>query len=106
MSYSLLVSERPFVNPQVDPAMERYRIIESYLEGARTLASVATEAEITLRTAQRWVERYRRDGLASLVRRQRVDQGSRRVISDRMLEMIEVSRWRGHEYRSLQSIES
>jgi transposase-like protein len=78
MSYSLLVSETSSVNPDtLDPAMERYRMIESYLESARNLVSVATEAEITLRTAQRWVERYRRDGLASLARKQRVDQGTR-----------------------------
>jgi len=64
-------------------------MIESYLEGARTLASVATEAQVTVRTAQRWVERYRKDGLASLLRRERMDQGSRRVISNQMLETIE-----------------
>lgn len=90
MSYSLLVSDTTPVNPDpLDPAMERYRMIEPYVEGARTLASIATEADITLRTAQRWVERYRRDGLASLARRERVDEGTRRVISDRMLETIE-----------------
>ena len=66
----------------LDPAMERYRMIEPYLEGAQTLASVALKADITLRTAQRWVERYRRDGLASLGRKERMDQGSRRVISN------------------------
>ena len=77
MSYSLLVSDTTPVNPDpLDPAMERYRMIEPYLEGARTLASIATEADITLRTAQRWVERYRRDGLASLARRERVDEGT------------------------------
>jgi putative transposase len=68
--------------------MKRSRMIESYLEGARTLASVATEAQVTVRTAQRWVERYRKDSLASLLRRERMDQGSRRVISNQMLEMI------------------
>jgi putative transposase len=90
MSYSLLVSDTSAENTGLlDPAMERYRMIEPYLEGAQTLASIALEADITLQTAQRWVERYRRDGLASLVRKQRMDQGSRHVISDRMLETIE-----------------
>jgi putative transposase len=69
--------------------MERYRMIEPYLDGAQTLATVARDADVTLRTAQRWVERYRRDGLSSLSRKERIDQGSRRVISNRMLEMIE-----------------
>src|ERR1700738_2255482 len=90
MSYSLLVSDTSPVNPDLlDPAMERYRMIEPYLEGTRTLTSVAIGADITLRTAQRWVQRYRRDGLASLGRRERMDRGAKRVISNRMLEMIE-----------------
>jgi hypothetical protein len=36
MSDFLLVRQTSSVNPQVDPAMERYRIIESGLEGARS----------------------------------------------------------------------
>ena len=64
-------------------------MIEPYLDGAQTLATVARDADVTLRTAQRWVERYRRDGLSSLSRKERIDQGSRRVISNRMLETIE-----------------
>jgi putative transposase len=90
MSYPLLVSDISSVNSNpLDPAMERYRMIEPYLQGAQTLASVALDADVTLRTAQRWVERYRKDGLSSLSRKERIDQGSRRVISNRMLETIE-----------------
>lgn len=73
----------------LDSALERYRLIEPFLEGARTLSSVAAEAKIPFRTAQRWIEQYRKGGLASLARKTRSDRGSRRVISHRMLETIE-----------------
>jgi putative transposase len=61
--------------PPIDPAMNRYRVIEPYFKGIRTLGSVAAEAGLTLRTAQRWVERYRKEGLASLARKERKDRG-------------------------------
>jgi putative transposase len=90
LAYPLRVAAISTVKPRVlDSSMERYRLIKPYLEGLRTLASVAAEANIPFRTAQRCVERYRKDGLASLARKERVDHGSRRVISDRMLETIE-----------------
>jgi putative transposase len=69
--------------------MARYRVIEPYLRGVRTLGSVAAEAGLTLRTAQRWVERYRKDGFASLARKERTDQGGRRAVSSRMVAIIE-----------------
>ena len=76
--------------PEVlDSALERYRLIEPYLEGTQTLNSVAAHAKIPFRTAQRWVEQYRKGGLASLARKTRSDHGSKRVISHRMLEIIE-----------------
>jgi putative transposase len=64
-------------------------VIEPYLRGVRTLGSVAAEAGLTLRTAQRWVERYRKDGFASLARKERTDQGGRRAVSRRMVAIIE-----------------
>jgi len=47
------------------------------------------EAEVPFRTAQRWVERYRKPGLAALARKGRADEGGRRVYSQRILEAIE-----------------
>jgi transposase-like protein len=47
-------------------ALERYRLIEPYLHGARTLASIAGQADVSLRTAQRWVDLYRKHGLEAL----------------------------------------
>jgi putative transposase len=70
-------------------ALERYRLIEPYLQGARTLTSVAGQAEVNLRTAQRWVDLYRRHGLGALAHRQRADRGLKRAMSKRMVETIE-----------------
>jgi len=70
-------------------ALERFRLLVPHLEGKRTLRSVALEAEVPFRTAQRWVERYRKSGLAALARQGRADEGGRRVYSQRILEAIE-----------------
>jgi putative transposase len=70
-------------------ALERYRLIEPFLRGTRTLASIAGQADVNLRTAQRWVDLYRRDGLEALAQKQRVDRGSKRAMSQKMVETIE-----------------
>jgi putative transposase len=84
------MNKASIADPQpLDSAMARFRIIEPYLTGKCTLGSAAAEAGLTLRTAQRWVERYRNNGLASLSRKERTDQGGRRAISNRMVAIIE-----------------
>ena len=70
-------------------AIERYRLIEPYLQGARTLSWIAAQAEVSLRTAQRWVDQYRKHGLEALATKRRSDSGVRRVMSQRVIEMIE-----------------
>jgi putative transposase len=44
---------------------------------------------LPLRTAQRWVSRYRRFGLAGLSRAVRADQGKRRRVSDELRGLAE-----------------
>ncbi len=44
---------------------------------------------MSVRTLQRWVAQYRRDGLASLVRKPRADRGERRAVSTKIREVIE-----------------
>lgn len=70
-------------------ALERYRLIEPYLHGSRPLVSIAAQAEVTLRTAQRWVDLYRKHGLDALAHKQRSDQGTKRAMSQKMIETIE-----------------
>jgi len=70
-------------------ALARYRMLAPHLEGERTLHSVALDAGVPFRTAQRWVELYRKSGLAALARKRRSDDGSRKAYSQRILEAIE-----------------
>jgi hypothetical protein len=58
-------------------ALEHYQLIRSHLEQDLPLTRVAQDAGVPLRTAQRWVNRYRRFGLAGLVRsgRSGLDRG-------------------------------
>jgi hypothetical protein len=72
-------------------ALEHYRLIRAHLEQDVPLARVARDAELPLRTAQRWVNRYRQFGLAGLLRSGRADNGKRRRISD---DLRRVSRYK------------
>jgi transposase len=53
-----------------------------HLEDGVPLARAADAAGVPLRTAQRWLARYRRDGLAGLARLGRSDAGARRSPDD------------------------
>jgi putative transposase len=75
--------------PIENRALERYKLIEPFLQGARTLASIAGQADVNLRTAQRWVDLYRRNGLEALAQKQRVDRGIKRAMSQKMVKTIE-----------------
>ena len=70
-------------------ALGRFRQIQPHLEENRPLQSVAREAGIPYRTAQRWVAQYRRFGLAALTRKKREDRGERRTVSTKVKEIIE-----------------
>ena len=70
-------------------ALERFRQIQPHLEEQQSLQSVARAAGIPYRTAQRWVARYRRFGLAALSRKQREDRGGHRAVSTKLREIVE-----------------
>src|SRR5262245_33077609 len=55
-------------------ALERYRILQPCVEHHVPLTHVAHDHGIPLRTAQRWLAQYRREGLARLGRRRRSDR--------------------------------
>jgi hypothetical protein len=48
-------------------ALARFEIIRPFLEDGVPLTRLARERQIVLRTARRWVARYRKNGLAGLV---------------------------------------
>ena len=60
-------------------AQARYQLLEPYLSGRATLASLIEIHGLARRTAQRWVKRYREAGLVGLARQPRSDRGQRRM---------------------------
>jgi putative transposase len=62
-----------------EEALARYRLLQPYLEGRCTLTQLAEQCQLAYRTAQRWVSRYRRHGLAGLVRQPRRDRSQSRL---------------------------
>lgn len=65
-------------------AMDRLAVLRPTLEDDVPLARTAAAAAVPLRTAQRWLARYRDEGLTGLARRERADAGRRRVTPDLM----------------------
>ncbi len=62
-----------------DRALERFHILEPFLEGGVPLTRVAADQGVPLRTLQRWVAKYRDSGLVGLSRTPRKDRGVRRL---------------------------
>jgi putative transposase len=70
-------------------AMERFSVLRSYLEDGAPLAQLARQQHLPLRTLQRWATRYRRQGLAGLVRKPRADHGHHRRVAPELQQLIE-----------------
>ena len=64
---------------QRDVAWNRWLVLAPTVEGGVALSDSAARAGFPLRTAQRWLARYRADGLAGLARPPRADRGVRRI---------------------------
>jgi putative transposase len=60
-------------------ALTRFQIIRPFLEDGVPLAQLVREQGIVLRTARRWVDRYRREGLTGLARKERDDKDKRKL---------------------------
>lgn len=69
-------------------ALERHTLLRSHLQDGVPLTAIAREQSVPLRTLQRWLTRYRQDGLAGLVRQPRDDRG-RRHFPDELIALIE-----------------
>lgn len=75
-------TEAPFAAIPEDrrrEAMARLAVLRPTLEEEVPLARAAAEAGVPLRTAQRWLARYHRDGVQGLARPVRRDAGRRRL---------------------------
>src|SRR5947209_8675472 len=69
-------------------ALARFQIIRPFLEDGIPLTQIAREQNVTLRTARRWVQRYRREGLSGLARKERDDK-DRRKLTPALQQVIE-----------------
>jgi len=67
---------------QRSEAMARFAVLRPHLENDVPLARAAHHAGVALRTARRWLRRYRARGLAGLVRSIRNDAGKRKLSAD------------------------
>ena len=69
-------------------ALQRYRVIRPFLERDSSQAAVARTEGIDARTVRRWIERYRKFGLAGLARKVRRDKDTRKL-STSLYQVIE-----------------
>ena len=69
-------------------ALERFRVLRPCVEDGVSLAKLAREHELRLRTLQRWLHAYRQSGLIGLARKSRNDRG-RRLVSTEFQQLIE-----------------
>lgn len=69
-------------------AMARFAALRPYLEEGASLIETVAAAGVALRTAERWVARFRVNGLAGLARPVRSDAGTRRT-HDGLVALVE-----------------
>jgi putative transposase len=63
-------------------AMKRFAVLQPHLEERVPLAQAARDAGVPVRTAERWLARYRQSGLAGLVRSIRRDAAAHTLPAD------------------------
>lgn len=73
----------------ISTALEKYQIIQPYLEGETPLPKLAEIHDVGLRSLRRWVKTYREKGLAGLERKPHVGKGKRKTIDDVLEKVIE-----------------
>jgi putative transposase len=78
----------PGHEPGLAEAARRLAMLRPYLDGKASLAVVAADAGLPLRTARRWVARYREHGPAGLARQARSDAGTRKLPGE-LIALIE-----------------
>lgn len=70
-------------------AMVRFQIIQPFVERGVPLPEVARHHGVALRTARRWVQRYRAGGLVALSHTSRASRGIPRRVPPYMAQRIE-----------------
>ncbi|MBT8225397.1 MAG: DDE-type integrase/transposase/recombinase, partial [Dactylosporangium sp.] len=62
-----------------EEALRRWRILRPHLEDGVALPAAVSGTGVPLRTAERWLARFRASGLAGLARAPRADRGARKI---------------------------
>jgi putative transposase len=70
-------------------ALERFHLIRPFLEEGVPLPALAQHHALSLRTARRWVQRYRAGGLGALTPKPRADKGTRRALPPPLALLVE-----------------
>ena len=70
-------------------AQQRFALLRPHLEDGVPLPHLARQHGLNGRTLERWLARYRRDGLAGLVQRRRADLGGHRSLHPDLVRLIE-----------------
>lgn len=70
-------------------ALERFHLLRPALEDGVLLARVGGEERVPLRTAQRWMAAYKREGLSGLVKLPRGDRGHCHKLPEQLERIIE-----------------
>ncbi|HGO6693938.1 TPA: Mu transposase C-terminal domain-containing protein [Legionella pneumophila] len=70
-------------------SFEKFKIIQPYLEDKTTLASIAKNTHISIRSLHRWIKQYKENGLEGLRLKVRNDKGSYRELSENLVQVIE-----------------
>jgi putative transposase len=70
-------------------ALERFHLIRPFLDEGVPLPTLARQHGLSLRTARRWVQRYRAGGLGALGPRPRADKGVRRALPLPLAQLVE-----------------
>lgn len=77
-----------FTEEERQEAMARFAVLRPHLNDGVPLSETARDADVPLRSAQRWLARYSASGLVGLVRAKRSDMGNRKLPVE-LVELIE-----------------
>lgn len=82
-------TEAAMSEAQRQGAYARFQLLRPYLEDGIPLAVLVRQHRLALRTAHRWLEQYRSDGLVGLARQPKSDRGQQRGVTADLRLLIE-----------------
>lgn len=87
-NYSFWAYVEKFLDIQ-DTALERYKIIEPFLQRKATLEGISKDKSIPARTLYNWVRAFKQRGLNGIAPKSRSDKGRRRAVQEEIVGLIQ-----------------